>query len=158
MRAPQDNPHTLTHAGESLKKAVMEGRVKLADVPNPRKRPRGQTRGQARLVACQGPDAIDLRTAFVVAVAGVYCQELKLIQGTQACSAVLGYFANPKVLNRIMGNVKVKFEKYHNRKHLLQAAGAIHEFIQAGDEAAVKNKVMLYRSMAGAMNTNEVTH
>ena len=55
MRAPQDNPHTLTHAGESLKKAVMEGRVQLADVPNPRKRPRGQTRGQARLVACQGP-------------------------------------------------------------------------------------------------------
>ena len=43
----------------------------------------------------------------------------------------------------IMGNVKVKFEKYHNRKHLLQAAGAIHEFIQAGDEAAVKNKVTL---------------
>ena len=141
-----------------LKKAVKDGRVKLKDIPNPRKRPRGQTRGQTRLVACQPPDDIDLRTAFVVAIAGVYCRELTLVRGTLACSAVLGYLSDTKVLNRIMGNVKVKFEKLHNRKHLLQAASVIHEFIHDGDEAAVTRKVLLYRSMAGDMHTNEVSH
>ena len=151
-------PNTLTHAGESLKKAVKEGRVKLADLPHPRKRPRGQTRGQARLVACQPPNDIDLRTAFVVGVAGAYCMELKLIKGTLACSAVLGYLSDTKVLNRILGNVKVKFEKLHNRKHLHKAAGDIHEFIHDGDESDVRRKVLLYRNMAGAMHSNEVTH
>ena len=68
----------------ALKKAVKDGRVKLKDIPNPRKRPRGQTRGQTRLVACQPPDDIDLRTAFVVAIAGVYCRELTLVRGTLA--------------------------------------------------------------------------
>jgi hypothetical protein len=149
------NPNTLTHAGESLKKAVKEGRVKLEDLPNPRKRPRGQTRGQVRLVRCQPPNDIDLRTAFVLCVAGVYCAELALVNGTLACSAVLGYLNSPKVLNRVMGNVKVKFEKLHNRSHLLKSAAVIHGFIHDGDAAAVKRKVLLYRSMAGAMHSNE---
>ena len=151
-------PYTLTlptPAGESLKKAVQEGRVKLEDLQQPHKRPRGQTRGQLRLVRCQAPNDIDLRSAFVVAVAAIYCRELKLIPGTLSSSAVLGYMSNDRVLNRIMGNVKIKFEKLHNRSHLLHSAGILHDFIHDGNAEDVKRKLLLYRNMAGDMSTNE---
>jgi len=90
-----------------------------------------------------------------VFVAAVYCKELALVNGTLACSAVLGYLNSPKILNRLMGNVKIKFEKLHNRQHLLQSVTVIYQFIHRGDAAAVKRKVLLYRNMGGAMRTNE---
>lgn len=158
----KQTPHTLTltltlpptHVGESLKKAVQDGRVNLEDL-HKHKRPRGLTRGQIRLVACQPPDDIDIRTAFVLAISAVYCEELKCVQGTLACSAVMGYLGSYKVLNRIMGNVKVKFEKLQNKKHLLKAAEPIHDFIHSGNDEDVKRKVLLYRNMAGPMHTTE---
>ena len=63
-------------AGESLIKAIKEGRrdiASLKDSPT-----RGLTRGQIRLVPCLPPDDIDLRSVFVVVFAAEYCRTIKV--------------------------------------------------------------------------------
>ena len=65
------NPH---HTGESLKKAVTEGRFDLANY----RPPKGMTRGQPKLVPLQPPNDIDLRSVFVCVCAADYCNTLKV--------------------------------------------------------------------------------
>ena len=59
-------------AGESLVKVVKEGRYDLTTSPS--KLPRGQTRGQMRLVPCQAPNDINWQTVFIAVVAAEYCK------------------------------------------------------------------------------------
>ena len=96
-----------------------------------------------------------MRSAFVVFLGAVYCRELKLVPGTLACSAVLGALQVPKLLNRIMGNVKTKFEKLQNTNHLVRSVSVLHAWVHTGPPADVKHKVALYRNLGGAMDTDE---
>ena len=152
---PTDLPHPPTRTGESLKKALKEGRIDLCDVPHPKKKPRGQTRGQMVLVPVQPPNDCDLRSVFVLVLAAIYCIELNLVDGTLATSAVLGYFNTTTVLNRILGNVRTKFEKLSNRKHLLTCAGVIHSWIHEGGTQATKNKIKLYRELGASLKDDD---
>ena len=127
--------------------------IDLTNIPN--KRPRGQTRGQTRLVPCQPPNDCDLRSAFVLVLAAFYCENLELVTGTLACSAVLGFLSNVNVLNRVLGNVKNKFERLQNRKQLKQSVSVIHEWIHKGDKERTSRLIRLYKGMGGALSTDE---
>lgn len=70
-RSTSYDPH---HTGESLKKAVKEGRFDLADYTPPK----GATRGQVRLVPLQPPNDIDTRSVFVCVCAADYCRKMKV--------------------------------------------------------------------------------
>ena len=65
-----------TIAGESFVTAVKEGRYDLTTSPS--KLPRGQTRGQMRLVPCMPPDDINWQSVFVCVTAAEYCKQLKV--------------------------------------------------------------------------------
>ena len=66
-----------TIAGESFLKAVKEGRIDLTTV-SPSKLPRGQTRGQMKLVPCLPPNDINWQSVFVCVTAAEYCKQLKV--------------------------------------------------------------------------------
>lgn len=101
----------------------------------------------------QPPNDCDLRRVFILFLAAAYCVDLNVDTGTIACDAVLGFFQQRHVLNRILGNMKNKFEKLGNRPHLQKSASVIHHWVHEGDAEAVNEKIKLYREMGGNLST-----
>ncbi len=148
----------LTHTGESLKKAVKEGRYDASS--SPLRRPKGQTRGQIRLVPLLPPNDIDLRSVGVLVISAAYCFLLRprVLDGSLASSAVLGFLNKNEILEKILGNMKTKFERLANRKHLMKCAGVLHAWVREGSDADKKIKLELFRNLGGDFQSDMSQH
>lgn len=101
-------------AGESRKKAIKAGRY-TKDADSPRS-PRGQTKGQVRLVEAMHPyGPINLADMFLLVVAAAYCHYLvpSVDDGTCSSTAVLGFFRDQTTVTKIMASVSV-YNVYNN--------------------------------------------
>ena len=126
--------------------AIREGRH---PADSPVKRPRGQTRGQTRLVPAPAPHNHDLRSVLIVAAAASYCQRLNPspVKGTLAETAVLGYFSTDKVLSKLLGNVKTQLYRLSNRPLLKESIGVIDKFVNTGTDEEKNRKLALFRTL-----------
>jgi hypothetical protein len=145
-----------TIAGESFLKAVKEGRIDLATSPS--KIPRGQTRGQMRLVPCQPPNDIDWQSVFVCVVAAEYCKQLKVPDGTMATTAVLMFLRQRRVLSKILGNLRTMMEKVANKLYLTTCIGTIYGWVREGDLADKRKKLAIIRELGGDLSTDLEQH
>jgi hypothetical protein len=95
--------------------AIREGRH---PADSPVKKPRGQTRGQVRLVPAPAPYNHDLRSVFIVSAASSYSLRLNPppVTGTLAQAAVLGHFHEDHVLKQLLANVKTQLYRLSNRR------------------------------------------
>ena len=151
--------HSHTYTGESLKKAVKEGRYVLADAPVTKRKPKGQTRGQSRLIRLKGDNEYDLRSVCVLVISAAYCQFIRGVPNESvAGTAVLGFINEHKVLDKILGNMKSKFERLGNRKYLQECAGGMHAWLREGSDEEKTKKKELLRSMGGDLKTDLEKH
>ena len=151
--------HTHTQTGESLKKAVKEGRYVLADSPVAKRKPKGQTRGQSRLIRLKGDHEYDLRSVCVLVISAAYCQFIRGVPNESvAGNAVLGFINEHRVLDKILGNMKSKFERLGNRVYLQECAGGMHAWLREGSDEEKTKKMELLRSMGGDLKTDLEKH
>ena len=73
--------------------------------------------------------------------------------GTQASTAILLFVRQPRVLSKLLGNMRTKMEKLANRTHLLARLGTIHAWVRQDPQLKVQ-KLELIRNLGGNLEND----
>ena len=133
-------------AGESLKKAIKEGRWDPASQPAVSRA--GHTRKQIRLVPLQPPEGpVDFFPVFLIVVASFYLKYIdpQVEDGTVASTAVLGFLKKKKVAIKLLANIKTKINRVTCKTLICKCSRALYNWVREGN---VETRLKFVRTLA----------
>jgi hypothetical protein len=75
-----------------------------------------------------------------------------------ATSAVLMFFNQRRVLNKLLGNLRTMMEMVSNKTFLASCVGVIYAWVREGDTTDKKNKLAIIRNLGGDLETDLEQH
>ena len=134
------------NAGESMKKAIKEGRWDPDS--NPPICRAGHTRKQIRLIPLQPPAGpVELYEMFLLVVGAGYCKYIDppVEDGTISSMAVLGFLKTKKVAIKLLANIKTKINRITNKTLLCNCSRGLYNWVREGD---VETRLKFVRTLA----------
>ena len=79
---------------------------------------------------------------------------MQVPDGTMATSAVLLFFNQRRVLNKLLGNYRGMMERVSNRLFLTSCVGTLYAWVREGDDEDKKNKLAIFRNLGGDLESD----